>query len=334
VLDRACAGDVPKKHHVAHRVDGHLHHEECLTRGGFEGAYSILYHRDRPHVHEPRPAPVELRPVRPAPPAELRKRHFPSTKLALPGGALVGARVPLFTNRDVTVWSARPTEEDRVYSSSGDADELVYVFEGKGVLRTIFGDLAWEGGDYVCVPRGVIHRWIPDGPCHLVGFDVQDLGLLRQWRNETGQLRMDAPYCHRDFRRPAFRGPLDEGIREIVVRRGGKAHGFALPHSPLDVVGWDGSVYPWAFPILSFQPRAGLVHLPPTWHGTFQARGLLVCSFVPRMLDFHPEAIPCPYPHSSVDCDELIFYCRGNFTSTGASFAAAPSPQLSRSATT
>jgi len=126
---------------------------------------------------------------------------------------------------------------------------------------------------------------------------------------------MDAPYSHRDFRRPDFRGPMEEGLRDLVVKRQGAFHGFRYDHSPLDVVGWDGSVYPWAFPILHFQPRVGLVHLPPTWHGTFAARGLLVCSFVPRPLDFHPDAIPCPYPHSSVNCDEFIFYCRGHFTS-------------------
>ena len=102
---------------------------------------------------------------------------------------------------------------------------------------------------------------------------------------------------------------MDEGIRDLVVKRGGAFHGFRYRHSPLDVVGWDGTVYPWAFPILNFQPRAGLVHLPPTWHGTFAARGALICSFVPRVVDFHPEAIPCPYPHASVDCDEFLFYC-------------------------
>jgi homogentisate 1,2-dioxygenase len=126
---------------------------------------------------------------------------------------------------------------------------------------------------------------------------------------------MDAPYSHRDFKRPVFKGPMDEGLRELLVKRNGAFHGFAYAASPLDVVGWDGTVYPWAFPILNFQPRAGLVHLPPTWHGTFATKGALVCSFVPRVVDFHPEAIPCPYPHSSVDCDEFIFYARGNFTS-------------------
>ncbi len=119
------------------------------------------------------------------------------------------------------------------------------------------------------------------------------------------------PYCHRDFRRPEFVGPVDEGIRELAVKRGGRFAGFALPHSPLDVVGWDGTVYPWAFPIHAFQPRVGQVHLPPDGHGTFAARGALVCSFVPRPVDFHAQAVPCPYPHSSVDGDEVLFYASG-----------------------
>ncbi|MGZ3443457.1 MAG: homogentisate 1,2-dioxygenase, partial [Polyangia bacterium] len=132
---------------------------------------------------------------------------------------------------------------------------------------------------------------------------------------DVGQLRMDAPYSHRDFKVPAFVGPSDEGIRTVVVKRGGAFSGFEWTASPLDVVGWDGTVYPWAFPILNFQPRVSSVHLPPTWHGTFATRGALVCSFVPRPVDFGPDAIPCPYPHASVDCDEFLFYARGNFTS-------------------
>ena len=141
------------------------------------------------------------------------------------------------------------------------------------------------------------------------------VSIPKQWRNPIGQLRMDAPYSHRDFKRPHFTGPLDENIRELVVRRAGKWHGFTMDDSPLDVVGWDGTVYPWAFPILNFQPRVSSIHLPPTWHGTFAAKGALVCSFVPRLVDFHPDAIPCPYPHSNTHCDEIIFYAEGNFTS-------------------
>jgi len=126
---------------------------------------------------------------------------------------------------------------------------------------------------------------------------------------------MDAPFCHRDFRSPSFTGPLDEDMRDVVVKRQGRFDTFRYDDSPLDLVGWDGSVYPFVFPIRAFQARVGMVHLPPSWHGTFATRGALICSFVPRPLDFHPQAIPCPYPHSSVDCDELLFYCDGNFSS-------------------
>jgi homogentisate 1,2-dioxygenase len=230
----------------------------------------------------------------------------------------VDSRLPILFNADVTVSVLFPTTPDPVYFVNADGDDLFYIHEGSGVVRTMLGDVRFESKDYVFIPRGLLHRFIPDEGITQYWLAIEchgGLHLPRQWRNETGQLRMDAPYCHRDFRRPVFFEPMDEGIRQAVVKRAGAFHGLEYPHSPLDVVGWDGTVYPWAFPILNFQPRAGLVHLPPTWHGTFAARGALICSFVPRVVDFHPEAIPCPYPHSSVDCDELIFYCHGNFTS-------------------
>jgi homogentisate 1,2-dioxygenase len=183
-------------------------------------------------------------------------------------------------------------------------------------LRSVLGDLRFSAGDYVYVPRGLVHRFLLDEtPQFWLSVEcAQPIGPLKQFRNEVGQLRMDAPYSHRDFRFPVFEGPRDEDIRVVVVKRSG-FHAFQHEESPLDVVGWDGTVYPWAFPILNFQPRVSSVHLPPTWHGTFATRGALICSFVPRPVDFHPEAIPCPYPHSSVSCDEFIFYCSGNFTS-------------------
>ena len=217
----------------------------------------------------------------------------------------------------VVIGLVTPTAEDPVYFANGDGDDLLYVQEGGGLLRSPMGDLRFSRDDYVFVPKGLLHRFLPDpGPQRWLSLELAGgLHLPAQWRNETGQLRMDAPYCHRDFRRVELRPPLDEGIRELVVKRAGAFHGFQYDASPLDVVGWDGALYPFAFPILNFQPRAGLVHLPPTWHGTFAARGVLVCSFVPRVLDFHPEANPCPYPHASVDVDELIFYVRGEFTS-------------------
>jgi homogentisate 1,2-dioxygenase len=255
---------------------------------------------------------------KPAPAQKLAKRHYRSQDMKRRGGAFVDSREPLLFNDDVVLSVSFPSVEDPTYVANGDADDLYYVFEGKGTLRSAYGDLRYGTDDYVCVPRGVVHRFIPDAsvPHYVLSIECKGgVGLLKQWRNEVGQLRMDAPYSHRDFRAPKFLGPLDEKIDRLTLKKNDAFHAFRYEDPPLDVVGWDGTVYPWAFNILDFQPRAGLVHLPPTWHGTFGARGALICSFVPRMLDFHPDAIPCPYPHSSVDCDEFLFYCRGNFIS-------------------
>lgn len=317
MLDRVVAGTVPRKHHIALRSEaGELRYEQCLTREGFDGPYTIAYHERRPHEHRAARAEHGFALPVAAPPRPLAKRHYRSQDLPRRGGPAVDCRVPLLFNDDVVIGIAEPDAADPVYFANADADELFFVFQGGGVLRTMLGDLRFEQDDYVVVPKGLFHRFIPDAaPQRWLSIEAADVHLPRRWRNEVGQLRMDAPYSHRDFRRPTFVGPLDEGIRALVVKRGGAFHGFACERSPLDVVGWDGAVYPFAFPILSFQARVGLVHLPPDWHGTFAARGALICSFVPRPVDFHPEAIPCPYPHASVDCDEFLFYCRGNFTS-------------------
>ncbi|WP_437285359.1 homogentisate 1,2-dioxygenase [Sorangium sp. So ce406] len=317
MLDRVVAGTVPRKHHIALRSEaGDLRYEECLTREGFDGPYTIAYHERRPHEHRAAPAEHGFALPVAAPPRPLAKRHYRSQDLPRRGGPAIDCRAPLLFNDDVVIGVAEPDAPDPVYFANADADELFFVFQGGGVLRTMLGDLRFEQDDYVVVPKGLFYRFLPDAaPQRWLSIEAAGLHLPRQWRNQVGQLRMDAPYSHRDFRRPTFVGPLDEGIRALVVKRGGAFHGFACARSPLDVVGWDGTVYPFAFPILSFQPRVGLVHLPPDWHGTFAARGALVCSFVPRPVDFHPEAVPCPYPHSSVDCDEFLFYCRGNFTS-------------------
>jgi homogentisate 1,2-dioxygenase len=320
VLERIVAGDVPAKHHIAFRQGGALRHEECLTRDGFDGPYTIAYHLRRPHTQRVIAAPAGWATPEAAPGAlerPLAKRHYVTPKLARPSGAPLTARVPLLLNADLVCSVASPTAADDHYVANGDGDELIYVHRGGGLLRSMLGDLPFGQGDYVFIPRGLLHRLLPDGtPQEWLCLELAGgMHIPRQWRNEVGQLRMDAPYCHRDFRAPTFVGPLDEGLRDVAVRREGRWHGLRYDDSPLDVVGWDGAVYPFAFPILNFQARAGLVHLPPTWHGTFAARGALICSFVPRALDFHPDAIPCPYPHSSPDCDEIIFYCDGNFTS-------------------
>lgn len=322
MLDRYAAGTFPAKHHIVMRdEDGALLHEEVLSRQGFDGPYVLIYHQNEPHRHSAWKASEHGW----APPEEesaessrvLRRRHFKTFDLT-PGGSPIDARTPMLFNADVTQGILRPTESDPVYFSNVDGDELFYVQSGGGVLRSILGDVRFGPKDYVFVPRGIKHRFILDEgeDQYWVWFECKrDFFLPKQWRTSTGQLRMDAPFCHRDFRKPEFQGPMDEGIRSFVVKSGERFTEFTQPWSPLDAVGWDGSVYPYAFHILDFQPRAGLVHLPPDWHGHFAFPGGIICSFVPRTVDFHENAIPCPYPHESVHCDEFLFYSEGNFVS-------------------
>jgi homogentisate 1,2-dioxygenase len=322
MLDRMCLGRVPPKPHTVFRSpEGGLYHEECITRAGFEGAYSILYHERPPHHAAPVASarlPRRARAPRAAEASPLLRRHYRCLDLPVSKGGPIEARVPLVFNAEVTVGFSRPTSSEPVYFVNADGDDLYFVLRGGGTLRSVFGDLAFRGGDYVCVPKGTIHRFLPDAGSEQCWMSVEckaGLGLPRAYRNAVGQLRMDAPYGHRDFRRPELAGPIDEGIRDVVVKRGDRSFGFRAPSSPLDVVGWDGTVYPFVFPILAFRARVGQVHLPPSVHATFEAGGALVCSFVPRPLDFHEAANPCPYPHSSVDIDEVLFYANGEFGS-------------------
>lgn len=324
MIDRVACGLLPAKLHTQLRTSsGELLYEEMFTRGGFAGAFSAFYHRypitaaqevratSRGHA-VPRADEGEVDP--------LKRRLYQSGELVA-GGTLLDCRVPLLHNRDVAVYFARPTASCDVYFANGDGDELWFVQEGEGALESPCGMLDVRAGDYVFVPRSLQHRWHwREGSVRMLGFEAHGgLFIPAEFRNPTGQLRLDAPYSHRDFVRPT--GPIasldrdHEGPSELVVKKSGRFTSLLLERCPMDVVGWDGFVYPFAFAIEKYQPKTGSVHLPPTIHTTFEGRGFLVCSFVPRLVDSHPLAIPCPYPHSSADCDEIILYLRGNFTS-------------------
>ncbi len=323
MIDRAWAGLLPDKPHTALRdAAGALFYEEMHTRGGFGGPFTYLYHRYPVTAHREvascnrgwAPPVADERAFHP-----LRRRLYGSDKIAQ-GGQLLDARTPILFNKDVTILLARPDVTDDAYFANGDADELWFVQEGAARLESVCGWLDVTPGDYVWVPRAMIHRWHVERPMRLMCFEAPEgIVVPTDFRNPVGQLRMDAPYTHRDFVRP--KGPIatpdqiQEGPRELVVKRHGTFTRFVTERPSMDVVGWDGFVYPWAFNIEKYQPKTGMVHLPPTIHATFASRGFLVCSFVPRVTDTHPNAIPCPYPHSSVDCDEVILYLRGNFTS-------------------
>lgn len=317
MIDRMQCGEVPKKNHITFYHDGKLTHEHCLTRHGFDGGFTIANRLHAPHVQT---AWQAIKPLFLAPSEHvddmLLRRHYRSQDLKQHATPFT-SRVPLLFSADTVVSVAKPTGSDDFYFENGDGDDLIYVHSGTGTLRTMLGDLTFGPKDYVFIPRGLTHRFILDeGEHHWFIIEaLNDLHIPKQFRNPIGQFKMDAPYNHRDFKRPDFKGPLDEGLRKVVVKRDHQFTEFTYPNSPLDVIGWDGTVWPWVFNILDFQPKTSNVHLPPTIHGTFAIGGGLICSFVPRKVDYHPEAIPCPYPHASVHCDEVIFYCEGNFTS-------------------
>ena len=319
MIHRLQRGEVPEKPHTVFEPGGKLAYEHCFTREGFSGGFTILYPRRPPHwvVREedrgPHPGLGE-----PSWDGPLRRRHFLSDKVEGGGSPFLG-RTLLLANADLRVWTAKPSEDDPTLVANADGDDLVFVPAGSGRLESPLGVLSFEAGDYVSVPRALPHRWRVASPGKF--FIMEGLGWIdvpRQFRNPSGQLRMDAPYTHRDFRPPQWPEGGPEALqppRELLVLRSGRLTAFTMAHDPFDVVGWDGAVWPFAFPIRAFQPKTGLVHLPPTIHTTFAGGGFVVCSFVPRMVDFHERAIPCPYPHSSVDCDEILYYVEGNFTS-------------------
>lgn len=323
MIDRMSCGLLPEKPHTVMRDgEGKIFYEEMHTRHGFGDAFTYLYHR-----HAPTPALEVTKATRghaipiahPDGCAPLKRRLYDSRKMAA-AGTVFDDRLPLLFNKDVAVYFACATKSDDVYFANGDGDELWYVQEGKARLESQCGWLPAQAGDYVWVPKSMTHRWHVESPLRMMCFEAPGGTMIpRDFRNPVGQLKMDAPYTHRDFVRPtapiATPTELPDGPRELFVKKGGAFTRFLLERPPMDVVGWDGFVYPWAFPIEKYQPKTGLVHLPPTIHTTFAGPGYLVCSFVPRVTDTHPQAIPCPYPHSSVDCDEVILYLRGNFTS-------------------
>ena len=319
MLDRIVRGRVPRKPHTRHKdANGDLLYEECFTRHGFDGAYTVLYHRYRPHEQTALGFVEGFAIPEAVPERGLLRRHYKTFTLAGNGPSPLLARRPLLFNDDVVVSVLKPGVDDDRFFANADADDLYFIHRGAGKLVSPFGSLKFGQGDYLCVPRGVLHRFELAPGDEQYWLSIECLGTLeipRGYLNAVGQLKLDAPYCHRDFRVPEFQPPDEEELRLCTVKRGNRFHGFESAHSPLDVTGYDGAVYPVAFQIRDFEPRVGQVHLPPSVHTTFQATGAVICSFVPRPLDFHPEAVPCPYPHSSVHIDEVLFYVSDSFES-------------------
>jgi homogentisate 1,2-dioxygenase len=310
------AGELPSKRHIQfRRPDGGLYAEELFSTKGFEGVYSLLYH-ERPPTATLEVKTWERAPVRLVSNEPVRNRHFRSEPGSRTGDA-VEARVPLLANADISIEVADvDAAMDYFYRNAG-GDELLFVHRGTGTLETPFGEIAYRAHDYVVVPTGTTYRLQPSEPTRLVVFASRGaVEIPRSFRNGYGQLTESAPYYERDFRPPLLRAPTGgTGEYEVRVTSGDRNAIYTVQHHPFDVVGWDGYCYPYAFNLDEYAPITGKLHQPPPAHSTFSAPGAAFCAFVPRMFDYHPLAIPVPYNHSSVDCDEVLYYVSGNFMS-------------------
>ncbi|TXK52797.1 homogentisate 1,2-dioxygenase [Pontibacter qinzhouensis] len=312
-------GNIPHKRHTQFRQpDGSLYAEQVVGTLGFSGVASLLYHVNPPtrisKIGEPEPyAPKAAANVKLAP------HHLRTLQQTETGSDYLSARKTMLLNNDVTISICSPTEKEMSYSyKNAQADEVVFVHEGSGVLYSQMGKLEFSEGDYLVIPRTIIHQFkFADGPVRLLVIEsFSPVETVRRYRNHFGQLLEHAPYCERDLRPPHELIEYQPGGEHLVqIKKDGFLHQYYYDFSPYDVVGWDGYFYPYAFSIYDFEPITGRVHQPPPVHQTFEAHNFVICSFVPRLFDYHPLAIPAPYNHSNVDSDEVLYYVDGDFMS-------------------
>ncbi|HEV3214697.1 MAG TPA: homogentisate 1,2-dioxygenase [Vicinamibacterales bacterium] len=312
-------GQLPHKRHTQFRQpDGSLYHEELMGIHGFTGDKSLLYHLYPPTAVEriERGCKIEIPFAEQGP---VRHRLLRTAQLS-PAGDAVSGRVPLMANDDVCISVARPAEPMEYWYRYAHGDEVIFVHEGAGVLESQFGVLRYGPGDYLVIPTGVIWRILPDPSVEQRMLVVETAGghiePPKRYVNQYGQFLESAPYSERDIRPPDKLMTHDEeGEFEVRVKARGYVAQYRYRRHPLDVVGWDGHLWPFAFNIEDFEPITGRVHQPPPVHQTFDGPGFVLCSFVPRMFDYHPLSIPAPYNHSNVDSDEIIYYVKGDFMS-------------------
>jgi len=308
----------PKRHTVFRRADGGIHYEHLLGNLGFTGLQSLLYTLRRPTSVLRNEKVAELRWEADAD-TTLRMRHLRTHRLATPGPSAVVDRVPLVYNHDLALSLARPRVVDEFFFRNSQGDEIGYLSRGHGVLESQLGELDVRAGDYVVIPRGIIHRWRLDAASEPILLAIESRGHVRtpsRYRNEHGQLLEHSPFCERDIRPPSrLVTPDQTGEFPILVKKAGELHRLTLDHHPFDTVGWDGYYFPWALSIHDFEPITGRLHQPPPVHQTFSGDGWVLCSFVPRLYDYHPQAIPAPYNHSNVMSDEVLYYCNDEFMS-------------------
>lgn len=311
-------GEIPSKRHTTFKKDdGSLYQEELFGTAGFAGMSSLIYHLYPPTVVN-----------------EIKVRKNVAPKIAVeknmqalsfkgfsvkPAKDFLESRKTLFVNKDLHIGLAAPKEFSKNYFyKNADADEMLFVHEGSGTLKTMYGNIDFSYGDYLIIPRGTIYQ---------IDFDSVNNRLLyvesfspiltpKRYRNNFGQMLEHSPFCERDLRLPKNLETHDvKGTFKVLIKKQGVLWEYIYGNHPFDAIGWDGFNYPYAFSIHDFEPITGRIHMPPPIHQTWEAKGFVVCSFVPRMYDYHPNSIPAPYHHSNIDSEELLYYVDGDFMS-------------------
>jgi len=308
-------GLIPNKRHTIFKKSAELiYYEELISRKGFSGIYSNVYHLRMPtkinklgKMHS-----INIKSIK----GKHQARHL-QTQIISNKGDIVYDRIPLMFNEDLIIYKAHVNKNMDSFYRNAHFDEMFYIQSGSGTLFTNFGTLKLKKGDYVVIPSGVIWNLEIDSMMNILIIESKgSIETPSKYRNEFGQLLEHSPFCERDIRVPILQDPIDlESTFKINVRTMGGLQEMYYNHHPFDLVGWDGYYFPWVFNINDFEPITGSIHQPPPVHQTFKSDGFVICSFVSRMFDYHKDAIPAPYPHSNVDSDEVIFYSKGDFMS-------------------
>ena len=311
-------GQIPYKRHTQFkRPDGELYSEELFSTEGFSNDYSLIYHVYPPTQIIKTEKPIDVAP-KIAEEKMLKHRCLEGFQIKAAKDYL-DSRIPVLVNNDVHIVLASPqTSITDYFYKNADGDEMIFIHEGTGTLKTMYGELTFGYGDYLIIPRGTMYQIHFNDENNRL-FIVESFSPIRypkKYLSKYGQLLEHSPFCERDIRTPKNLQTHDEkGDFLVRTKKKGVLYNIHYGSHPFDVIGWDGCCYPYAFSIHNFEPITGRVHQPPPVHQTFEAHNFVVCSFVPRLYDYHPESIPAPYNHSNIDSDEVLYYVDGDFMS-------------------
>jgi len=311
-------GSVPSKRHTIHeKPEGGIYYEQLFGTEGFHGLSSLLYHTHRPTMISSYGETFDLKP-KAAIENNIKSRMLEGFNIKSKDDYLK-ARTPVLFNDDVQIDIASPKKGTiNYFYKNSDSDEILFIQKGSGILKTLFGELKFNYADYLVIPRGTIYQ---------IEFETLDNKILvieskspivtpKRYRNEFGQLLEHSPFCERDIKLPENLVSHDSfGDYLIKVKKEKKLHEIYYASHPFDVVGWDGYCYPYIFSALNFEPITGRIHQPPPVHQTFEGNNFVICTFAPRLYDYHPKSIPAPYNHSNIDSDEVLYYVDGDFMS-------------------